>query len=161
MRLAPLLLLLLLSLATDVIYRPLWGQRLGTPDVTVLFILWLASVDRRQRVYSVVVVVGTLRSFLSLDTFPLPWLPLLTMVECQFLFRQWVHLRRPIRRLPVIAVTVGIGTAVTGFVLTQRLGADLMLATASGALWGTVVAAMLFPILDFFAPLLRNHRYPM
>ncbi|MEM7166224.1 MAG: hypothetical protein AAF581_12210 [Planctomycetota bacterium] len=161
MKFLPLTALMSLCLLTDLIYRPLWDQRLATPDVPILFILWLASIDRRQRVYSVVIVLGALRSFCSVDTLPMPWLPLIVMVEAQFIFRGWVHLRTPFRRLPVVASTIAIGTALNGYLLTNHYGADLWLTTATAALYSTLAAAIIFPILDFFAPLLRSHRYPM
>ena len=161
MRLLPLATLLLLTLASDLIFRPFWPDRWGAPDLLLLFVAWLASIDRRPRVYLVVLMVGITRSLYSVDSFPLSWAPLLITAECQFFFRRWVHLRAPIRRLPVLGVTIAIASASVGYLLTHSADAALVIACSWAGLYAVVAAAILFPILDFFAPLLRSPRYPM
>ena len=160
MRHAPLGLLLLLCMATDLALRPLvsWGG--ATPDPPLLLVLWLAHSEPRARVHGVLLALVAARVLWGIDGVVAAWLPAAIAVELVLLARRRILIRDPVVRLVVLSCVAGITVALDRVVHLRAWQGELWslvgLGTGLAALWGL----LLFPILDATRPILHHHDRP-
>lgn len=161
MRLTGLLTLLGLALATDLAYRPWLYAGLATPDPPLLFLLWLAHLDRRGRVYVAVGVLVLLRTLFSGAGVVEIALPLIVAVELMLWTRKFLHVRdRAVRFVPLfLAAMAAVATMsiLEGPTWDARFVADL----GRGGVYAILSAGFLFPILDSLKPLIRSYSHPL
>ncbi len=161
MKVPALCLLLALAIATDLAYRPFWSSGLATPDPPLLFLLWLAHLDRRRRVHVAVGILAALR--FGFGTPPLfnVWLPLAAAVEAVMVARIWLNIRDPWVRLVPVAMGVFVHLVVQRYGYVGG-GNDLPWQDVwRGSGYGVLSALILFPILDACKPVLRSYSYPL
>lgn len=150
-----------LALLTDLIYRPLLDFGIATIDVPFLCLLWFAQTDRRSRLYLIIAALVAVRLQATVASFEETAFLLVLGVECQIMFRGAVHLRDPIRRLPVLLFTLLVCYSMRGLIASHLPWSQLPPIVLTGALVGTLSACVLFPILDAARPLVRSYRYPL
>ena len=154
-----LLLLLALTVLTDLAWRPLWSLGTATVDPPLLLVMWLALNRWRGRVHFVLVVLAVLRWQLGLAGLADSYLPPALAAELLLLASPFLHLRRFPRGVPAIALAIPL---VVGLELTL-IGGQQLLGVARDAAFAGVVAAlfavMLIPILDAIEPLLEPRRW--
>ena len=146
-RLLPLLLVLALTLATDLVLRDFWFCGLATPDPPLLFILWLAMVSRRRSTHFALLLVSLLRSLFGLDSFLESWLPLAVSTELIHFLAKGFYLVPLTRRL--LAILLANGTAIfLAQLATGEIQTGWALTSAHAGLLGCLLALALIPILD-------------
>ena len=161
MKIPMLVLLLALTIATDLAYRNWWFAGLATPDPTLLFLLWLSHLDRRSRVHVAIGAIAIVRAGAGSDPVWRCWLPLALAAETVLCCRYFINIRDGWVRIVPVTVGLVVGLTTSGVLFGLPVDLWFLGQVGRGAGVGVLSAVILFPILDAVKPLLRSYSYPL
>ena len=150
----------LLAIFTGIAYRPILDSGMGIADPVMILLAWLALVDRISRVLIAITFIGLLRMWLGIGEIADTFLPLLGVIISVRLLRHLLDPYHPIKRFQIVVPALTIGVILQWALLTGEITSNTGL-IVSGVLISLLFAALLLPILDLTAPLLRSARYPL
>ena len=167
MRLPMMLFLLSLCVLTGILLDPAWQTGWATVDVPLLFLMYLAQLDRKDRLYILGGALALSRGLLGVENLLTAFLPILVAIESQVLLRHWFHVRDPWVRVIVMAPFFALVIIVKWFAaaLVQshlfKTWATLGPTLAWGVLYAVLASVLFFPILDCLRPYMRSYRHPL
>ena len=159
MRVGWLITLTLLSIFTVGAYRPLVVYSGGIADPALIFLAWLALIDRWPRILLVGTAICLYRSIGGISSV----IELVVPVAALILSVRWFRLvLDPYHRWKRFQIL--IPALLIAFVVQEWLLAGVvpgLFFVVNGCWLSVLVAALLFPVLDLVTPLLRSARYPL
>lgn len=141
-------------------YQPLFDSYLGMFDPLMIFIAWLALIDRMSRIIVVVVALTLLRVWFGIGTFSETAIPLVGVVASVRMLRQILDPYHPWKRFQILVPSFIVGIVSHWFLLLGDLSGSVSTVVA-GLSVSLIFAGLMLPILDLSAPLLRSARYPL
>lgn len=146
-----------LAIASDWVYRPYYPASPAVPDVSLVFVLWLAQRESFGRIVLSIAMVAATRSLLGISGLTLVTAPLVAPAVFLFVMRRWLNLQPFALRwswcLAGIAVFAWLDAVLRG-VVTMSLAAVIV----QTALWGALIAAIAMPIFEVLRPVSARHR---
>ncbi len=159
MRFSWLFLIMILATFTGVAFRPLLQPALGMADPLLIFVCWMALVDRWPRLLLMIVVVAAHRCLGGITTPVDAVVPLLCTVLTVRFLKTVFDPHHPYRRIQIILPSLLIGVSVQESMLSGVFPTFQMMFPA--LLLSAVVTAILLPVLDIVRPFLKSARYPL
>jgi len=153
------ILIMILATFTGVAFKPLLQPALGMADPLLIFVCWMALVDRWPRLLLIVVAVAAHRCLVGITSPVDAMLPLLCTVIAVRVLKTVFDPYHPYRRLQIILPSLLIAISVQESLLSGVFPTFHMLFPA--IILSAVVVAILLPVLDVVRPLLKSARYPL
>jgi hypothetical protein len=159
MRVGWLFTLTLLSLLTVGAYRPLVAYSGGIADPALIFLAWLALIDRWPRILLVATMICLYRSIGGISSV----IELVGPVAALILSVRWFRLvldpYHPWKRFQILIPALLIAFVVQEWLLTGIAPGLFFL--VHGCWLSILVTALMLPVLDLVTPLLRSARYSL
>ncbi|MEE2858038.1 MAG: hypothetical protein VX949_11660 [Planctomycetota bacterium] len=159
MRLGWLITLTLLSIFTVGAYRPFVVESGGVADPALIFLAWLALVDRWPRLLIVGFVICIYRSLGGISSAVEVVFPVAALILSVRWFRQLLDPHHRWKRLQILIPALLIASMVQEWLLAGVVPGLIFL--VHGCWLSILFTALMLPVLDLAAPLLRSARYPL